>query len=612
MVAQFQLMGVSAQATEEFVQKISDDARSMGLSSGKLIKNVLDNMDKINKLGLQGGVKALAKMTEYSQKLKVNMDGVFNAASKARTLEGALEMASNLLVLGGEFSNADPFKLAFLSREKPEEFTKSLVEMSGAVAQLNKRTGEFDISAYDFDRLSQAAEASGRNVEDLMQEAKQLERVKLLNKQIYIGNKEQKDLVASLATMQKDGSFEIQVGTSIKKVSDLQAKDLQLLQERNKSLEENAKLSQSFDESFTTFVNTLKATLLPVLIKANEVLNGIKGFMDKIPDSTKPLIAYGLIFAGAVPLLGTIFSGFKNTVGALGNFGSNIGNLAKNGGLFGKIPSKVGDILPDEPLASASKNQGKTIPEAISGPTSVRNTPKSVPTDIGANAAKTASNYSYAASIVAVGVAAVGVGFGIKLASEGIAKLAEAMKGMKLQEINGLLGVTAILLGGMVATIVAAGIFGNAALPGLLGIAAVLATIGAAGAGVGYLIDKLNEYNNPELKFAESVKGINFEPMRSAFREANEFLRADTSAFEAKLNKIRSAIQNLSEIKLFSNFDKLEAILNKGLEVKLADNQKMAITVDLKTNFDSKEYVTKYTKEINLKLMNAKRGVGNL
>jgi hypothetical protein len=62
-------------------------------------------------MGFAGGEKSLAKMVITAQKLNMNVDEIFDVAKKARTIEGAMEMASELQLAGGSFANINPMDL---------------------------------------------------------------------------------------------------------------------------------------------------------------------------------------------------------------------------------------------------------------------------------------------------------------------------------------------------------------------------------------------------------------------------------------------------------------------------------------------------------------------
>jgi len=62
-------------------------------------------------------------MAKYSVQAKQDLTGVFDAMEKSRTLEGVIDMAAELQVMGGGFAAlADPMSMLFESRNDPEKY----------------------------------------------------------------------------------------------------------------------------------------------------------------------------------------------------------------------------------------------------------------------------------------------------------------------------------------------------------------------------------------------------------------------------------------------------------------------------------------------------------
>ncbi len=107
-----------------------------------------------------------------------------------------------------------------------------------------------------------------------------------------------------------------------------------------------------------------------------------------------------------------------------------------------------------------------------------------------------ASAFGTAATIAAIGVALLGFGAGVKFAAEGVASLAEAMKGLSVEQfemLDSTMNKLLITMGIFAAAAVGVGLAGAAAGAGLMkfGIAVVLigAGIGLAATGIGYMAD---------------------------------------------------------------------------------------------------------------------------
>ncbi len=574
MVAEFESLGLGVNESRKIIEDIANSTGNFGVSLSKTLKGVSENIGKLNTYNFKGGIKGLTDMVKMSERFKIDMTGTFNAMEKSRTLEGSLEMASQLMVMGGEFAKTDPFSLMANSRNNQKQFQSDLNKMLGGMASFNKQTKEFEIGAYDLDRLRSVAEATGQDFTKLAEQAKRVGQINLAQKSIFAGSKEDREMIATMAQANGKGGFEISVGGGVKDLSKLTNADIAMLKQQQKTLEARAIDAQNFDDTMTNLVLEVKATLLPLLKYTNELLVGFKGIIDGARSmlggsfgTVAKLIASGAMLLTGFSILKGIFSPLTGLVGTL------------KGGLFGKGAETAG-------------NMGGG---AVGSP---------ITTGTGASPAGTTANYARAASIAAIGVAAVGIGYGVKLAAEGFAGLGDSMAKMDLDTKNKLLGAMIITFGGLSAVILAAGVAGNFALPGLLGIAAVAASIGAAGAGVGYLVDKINSFKNPEAKMIDSIKGIDFTPMKLAFAEGNKFLRSDTS----NLDKLKEQLKNLSVGGGFDELTKELKTLNVNGVTARFEKGSANITIENIINIDGEKIVSKNSRVVAIEISNTKKG----
>jgi hypothetical protein len=105
-------------------------------------------------------------MVITAQRLRANVDEIFDFTTKARTIEGAMDMASSLQLAGGSFAKLNPMDLLSAARKGPKEMTKILAEMGSDIGAFNSK-GEFEIGAIDSDRLQLVSEATGLSLETL-------------------------------------------------------------------------------------------------------------------------------------------------------------------------------------------------------------------------------------------------------------------------------------------------------------------------------------------------------------------------------------------------------------------------------------------------------------
>ena len=192
MAGQMQNFGFGAEQSAEIIKEISDVSDKMGVNTQKVLKKVGSNLKLVNRLHFKDGVRGMAKMAAFTEKFKLEMEDVAGFAEKVMRPEGAIDAAANLQVLGGGLSKlGDPFKLMYEARNSPEEFAKSLVKSTQAVAQFNKNTGEFEVNAYDMDRFREASEATGISMDKMVEMSKQLGRQTMISD--MIGGKVSKD-----------------------------------------------------------------------------------------------------------------------------------------------------------------------------------------------------------------------------------------------------------------------------------------------------------------------------------------------------------------------------------------------------------------------------------
>lgn len=595
LAAQFDLVGQSVQSTEKFVQGVVDTSERLGINANKVLKVLSQNFKTLNTFTFKDGTKGMAKMVEYSEKFKLDINDSINSAKMARSLEGAIEMASQLNVLGGEFSKTDPFELLFLSRNDPAKFTKKLADLTKGMATMVKTEDgfHFDIDAQNQDRLRQASEALGVSYENLAESARKVAQVQQIKRETLGLNltKEEKEYIEGIAKFSdKSGKFYAMINGTQKNLAQLSSADIKAMKQQEKTLEARAQDSQTFDEAFKNTIMEMKSVLLPVLKGINVILGGLTKFRDSFGE-TGIKIAGG--FAIAAVSLGTAFSLGKTVL-------SGIGNVV--GGLVGKL----GNLLPK--LGGAAGSAGDAAGKAAGG--------------------------GSAGSIASVGVAAAGIGVGVGVAAMGISKLAAAFKELDPKQIEGLnsalktMGL--IMVGTMAAGIIAIGVAGEFAAPGLLALGAAALGIGAgigiAAAGIGYMAKGLGELskNTDGTKLlgiagglaaigaatlslgAGGILGViggggalamilaigsqadNIMKVGDAFKNIGAVMNGSAEQFE----RVEKAIMNIASAKLDSNsiFGELKELLSKPVKVEFADKN-VAIKSDITLEINREKLV---------------------
>jgi hypothetical protein len=382
LVGSMQKFGLSVESSKNLIEESVNSSAKLGISSNAVLKKLAANIDKINGYRFDKGIKGIEEMAKASEKFRFSMDGAFAAADKFSTLEGLLEAGANLRVLGGEFAKMDEFKLSFLARNKPQEFATEMAKLTKGMATFNKETGEFDVSDVNYDILRASAKETGRDINDVVQQAKTFNQIEFAKKQIF-GNIDpaDKEMIASLATFKPGSTIgTIQIGDENVKLTELTETQVSLLKQEQQTLKQRAEESQNFDQTFQNTIMQLKSTLLPLLSYINKGLEWFSGLVDKFRDSTGALSAS----AALVPIGGLL-------LGTAG--GAIIMGLTR--GLFGLVSSGVASVFGAVGAGAGAGTVG-VLGSLTTGLSAA------IPVLL-----------SFAAAAAGVGIAAAGIGYGI-------------------------------------------------------------------------------------------------------------------------------------------------------------------------------------------------------
>ncbi len=289
MLTDFELQGMSAKSTAKFIEDTMNDASKTGLNATKVIKTIQQNMKLLNKYNFKGGVKGLKAMAETVTKLGIDMSSVTSMADKLFDIEGAIDMSSQLQVLGGAWSSlADPFHLMYMARNDMGGLTNEIANAAAQSAKFNAETKQFQVSALEMHRLRKVAEQTGMDYETLATAAKNTAKFTNIRKQIRINfDKNTKDFIENAATLNENGDAVIQLASGPKLVNQLNQLDksaIDAMVSEKKSMVQRAKDSQTFDERLSNIITQFKQMLLPMLEGIDEELRPI---VDKFADTLR-------------------------------------------------------------------------------------------------------------------------------------------------------------------------------------------------------------------------------------------------------------------------------------------------------------------------------------
>ena len=287
MAGDMDRFGLSAEMSRDAIQETVDVAHSMGVNAEKAIKGLGKNLKIANTFHFKGGVKGMAEMAVYAEKMKVDIGSVAGMAGKVFRPEGAVEMAAQLQTMGGSFARlGNPFELMFKARNDFGAFTKDVAGAAAELAQFNSESGEFEIGGLQLDRMRELAKITGINEEQLSEMAKagaKFNQIKSMIPSTF--EEEDKELISSIATMGKDGEWKVRMDGKELGVGELSATMVKAYKDEQKTLSERAVQAQTFDDAFNNLINQFQSVLLPFVEALNTALVGpIAGLQEVLKD----------------------------------------------------------------------------------------------------------------------------------------------------------------------------------------------------------------------------------------------------------------------------------------------------------------------------------------
>jgi hypothetical protein len=240
------------------------------------MKEVVNNVDLLNRFNFKEGVLGFSKMAATAAMLKVDMQSIQTFADKVFNIEGAVETAATFQRLGVFMGDlADPFALMNSSLNGPEGLMKSIAKAGEMFTELNAETGRIEINPSAMGMFKELGDATNLGADKVKKMAIALrefnERAAEIDFKFDITD-EQKMFIANLSYLNDKGEYVINVkdektGESIaKKVSELTDKQISKLQdlssEKPKTMEELARESMSITDIIKNDVQAIKYKIL--------------------------------------------------------------------------------------------------------------------------------------------------------------------------------------------------------------------------------------------------------------------------------------------------------------------------------------------------------------
>jgi len=319
LLSAMDLFGVGAEKSKKIIEDIVNDSHKMGVNSNNVIKKMSGYLKKAQGYKFKNGIKGITQMAIRAEKFKLSFESATTMASKLINPEGAIDMAANLQVLGGKWAQlGDTFDLMFKARHDVDGLHKSIIEATKGTAQWDKALGLATITGNEMQRLQEVAKATGIDYAELAEASRSFARQSAMTKELKfsIGDKN-KDFITSLATWddeKKAFTVDLGDGKGTQLIKNLSNDTLKMAREKTETLNERAKFSQTFDETWNNIVSSLKSTALPLL---ESIADGIQ----------EPLMAFVNYLQGddGKKILAGLTSVAKAAGGLISSFGEWIG-----------------------------------------------------------------------------------------------------------------------------------------------------------------------------------------------------------------------------------------------------------------------------------------------
>lgn len=232
LTAGMELFNHSVSDSNEMFFEMYKNVSKIGLNSRKYFKDLQKNLSLAEKFQFKGGLKSLMEMSKWAQNVRFNMGSLDNILDKIQTggLEGIIEQSAKLQVLGGNYAmGADPLAMAYEAFNDPASLAKRLNKMLVGEGTFNSKTGEVDFSGFSQMKVRAMAEATGQDYKVLLNQARQMIKGNIVNKELngkYKWSDEDKALITNKARL-VNGEWKVTMDNNVdQSVSTLSPQDL--------------------------------------------------------------------------------------------------------------------------------------------------------------------------------------------------------------------------------------------------------------------------------------------------------------------------------------------------------------------------------------------------
>jgi len=312
LVENFESAGIDAALIGKNLEGSIQYVQSIGLNAKVVTKDVVQNMDMMNRFNFADGVQGLTKMAAQASMLRFDMNRTAEFANQVMSPEKAIEAAAGFQRLGVNIGNlVDPFSLMNDAINDPGALQDSIIKATKQFTEFDEKTKTFKINPQGILMLKEMADVTGINAKELSKTALAAadldNRISKISPSLKFEKPEDKEFLANMATMNSEGEYTVRLKNEKgefeqKKLTDITQEEFQKLR---KAQEEGPQTLEEIQESQLDVLKNIQASLDANIAKgtfgiagssiirgnlvgAERITRAVTGAVDKnIPESSE-------------------------------------------------------------------------------------------------------------------------------------------------------------------------------------------------------------------------------------------------------------------------------------------------------------------------------------
>lgn len=199
IMGEMNIFNVSIEDGTNMLDEMHDTLSKMGLTTSKFSKELANNLKLAQKYNFKGGVENMMKLTAWAEKTRFNLQNATTFAEKmmSNNITEVLETTARLQVLGGNAGlYADPMAMMWEAGNDVGSFAKRQSAMFGDISgTFDASTGTTTFSEFEFRKARAIAEAMGISYEDILNQARESNKMARVNNVLAGYNLEEEDKI---------------------------------------------------------------------------------------------------------------------------------------------------------------------------------------------------------------------------------------------------------------------------------------------------------------------------------------------------------------------------------------------------------------------------------